>query len=414
MITRKNGIESAILAKREGVPFFEPAPIEESVKQRYIGAIIAAAATIASTAYAVSSQQSIQYPNLSAANVETANAQAAALPIQRALAAAEQQGGSAQIPGTHGQDQQEVFVGVRGTPQRGHPAPSPDTPSGYLSGQWVTANPNDPAQAGLPTRSRTVQVSNGTQSFAGYGTADIEGQLAQRYAQIQNDLGQRYGVQFAHQAAADVAQADPLGTQARAAENQMIQDSINNPPPINPLSPELESQIDSQLKAGSGLDSMSRDLLDQAVTRANAARGGSTSADDVATQMSQGNSGQARLQTAEQKAGSFLSSGATPEDIQYRRNQQNLANVGAFVGGTTPESQFGSLSTAGQGATPFVPGQQLPSLPGNAGASGSPYSIASYEAQVRQGQTQTSPWLAGLTSLLTGAGAGINAASTGG
>lgn len=376
----------------------------------WIAAVIGTAATV----YSVASAPGMpQQPDLARASVETANAQAAALPIQRQLAAAEQQGGIGPAGiGTHPVESQEVFVPGNRNGQHGQSGPS---------GEWIPYVPADWQPGGQyynhtsegtrtpQLRSTTTQAPNEGQNFAGYGTADIEGRLAQQYADIQKSLSDKYGVQFAQQAAADLRLADPQGTAARDAEYQMIQDSLTNPPPTNPLSGELQTQIDSQLKAGRGLDPMSKDLLNQAVTKANAARGGNTSAADVETAMTTGNAGQARLQAAEQKAGGFLGSGVTPADIEYRREQQNLANLGAFIGGQTPESQFPSLSTAGTGAAPFVPGQQQPTLPANAGASGGPYSVSAYNAQVRQGLTQTPSWMAGLSAALNAGSTAIQA-----
>jgi hypothetical protein len=239
--------------------------------------------------------------------------------------------------------------------------------------------------------------------FTGYGTADVEGKLAQQYAEMQKQLGAKYGTQFAEEARREQELADPQGTAARKMEYDLIQKELSNPQPINPLSSTLESQIDAQLKAGAGLDPMSKDLLDQSVARANADRAGGVQAGDVATSMMTGAEGEARRQAAINKGQAFVSSGSSPADIEYRREQQNLANLSSFVQGRTPESQFQQLSGASQGATPFVAAQQAPTMPGGASQTGGAYSVAAYNAKLQQA-SQPNPWLAGVSSLLSSVG----------
>ena len=57
-----------------------------------------------------------------------------------------------------------------------------------------------------------------------------------------------------------------------------------------------------------------------------------------------------------QAALAFLTSGATPEDVAYRREEQAFANLGSFAVGESPIAQFGQLSGAGEGAVPFGTG----------------------------------------------------------
>jgi hypothetical protein len=183
-------------------------------------------------------------------------------------------------------------------------------------------------------------------------------------------------------------------------EYDLIQKQLSNPAPINPLSSTLENQVDAQLKAGAGLDSQSQDVLNSALARANADRAGGVAPEDVATSMMTGAEGEARRQAAIQKAQGFLSSGSSPADIQYRREQQNLANLSSFVGGRTPESQFQQLSGASQGTTPLVGAQQAPTMPGGASQLGGEYSVAGYQAGTKAASTPN-PWMAGISSLLS-------------
>jgi len=389
-----------------------------------IAAITAAAASVGSLAYNAA-QGTPSVPNAASSSRQVAQAQAEALPIQRALAAAEAQGGTALTPGytsstysaqqaqhAISQIQHQIQQIKGGTDKSGNPLPlSGDQQTKLLTLQNQLKG--IPAQGGtvyLDSQGKIADASNALLDFKGYGTADIEGKLAGQYADIQQNLGEKYGTQFAEEAAKEAALADPQGTAARKAEYDLIQKGINNPPPINPLSTSLESGIDSQLKAGRGLDPMSQQLLDASVAKANAARGGGASASDIEQSMSTGAAGQARLEAALAKSQGFLNSGATPEDIAYRREQQNLSNLGSFVGGTTPEAQFRNLSSAGQGAAPFQPGQPAPQLPANAGSGGDAYSISAYNANARNATQQANPWMAGLSSLLSGIGAATKVA----
>jgi len=242
--------------------------------------------------------------------------------------------------------------------------------------------------------------------FTGLGTADIQGKLAGQQADQQIALGAKYGEDYANQQREEAEQADPLGTGARKAEYEMIQNQIENPTPINPLAGQLDSQIDAQVKAGKGLDPQSQALLESAVARANADRGGNVAAGDVANSMSTGAEGQARLQAAEDKAGAYLASGKSPQQIQREREQLNMSDLGSFVSGRTPEDQFRQIGAA-QGSVPYYPGATGPGMPTNAASIGPNAAAQTYADQVRQAQGQTS-WLSALGGLaIKGAGMGM-------
>lgn len=393
-----------------------------------IAMTVSAAASIASMGYQAS-QGNPKMPNGASASREIAMAQAMSLPMQRYLAALEQQGGKVsgqavtmtgqeandlmrqlkqKYKASHKTDQmalaqmnilkQELLSQKQGKGVKGDGANIPKDVAGSTFTFYKDQNGN------------WLPKSIATADFTGLGTADVEGKLARQTMDIQTELGKKYGVQFATEAAREAALADPEGTKARQIEHDLIEQQINNPQPINPLSGTLDTQIDSQLKAGSGLDSMSRDLLDSAVARANADRSGNLGSGAAADSMSTGMEGAARRQAGINKAQSWLSSGSTPEDINYRREQQNLSNLGSFIGGRTPQSQFQNLSGAGQGATPFYPGQAGPQMPGGASSQGGPYSMAAWQAQLHANQGQANSWMAGLSGILNGIGAWNQAA----
>jgi hypothetical protein len=415
-----------------------------------LAAIAAAGVSIGGTV-ASATQSAPRGPNAASASRRVAYALANALPIQRGISAAEQQGGqySAWVPG-HNEPTQFVRVPIDDNmgssagdfgsrqEQATHSAgPFAFTPGAELFGigssgpqykyipyhaeDWqeggkyagtaFTKGPNAPGsdawmRAHVVTRGQHVAGHTQNYDFSGYGTADIEGELARQYAHLQEQLGAKYGTQFAEEARHEAELADPQSFAARAKELELIQQGIDNPAPINPMATTLDQRMTERLKAGSGLDSMSQEALDKAIQGANASRGGSLGAGDVAESLSTGVEGAARRQAAIQDALRYVGSGVSPGDVQYRREQQNLQNLGSFVAGRTPESEFQNLSGAGAaGAAPFYGGQPLPQQPSNAGAGGPQYALANWQAGLRQQQSQVGGWTTGLSALLGSIGA---------
>ncbi len=395
-----------------------------------IAAIVGAAASVAGSAYAAT-QSPPTPPGAYASSRQVALAQANALPYQRGLSAAEQQGGSALRFGytqsTYSQQQRQQLASqisqLQGrltdlqnapTNMGPHGAPIDVTPRitnlqnrlSMLQSQYQQI-PEGGGTVYLDRHGKIVPQDQAMANFQGYGTADVQGQLAQQFAHLQEDLGAKYGTQFAEEARHEAELADPQGFAARKAELDLINQGIDNPPPINPMAATLDQRMQDRLAAGSGLDSMSQEALDHAIQNANASRGGNgVSEGDVAQSLSTGTEGAARRQAAIQQAMQYVGSGVSPADVQYRREQQNLQNLGSFVAGRTPESQFANLSGAGgAGATPFYGGQQLPQLPQNAGAGGQGYALQNWLTGLRQQQGQVNGWTAGLSGILNGIGA---------
>lgn len=419
-------------------------------------AIASAAAGIAATAYGAT-QSAPKGQSASSASKEVANAQASALPLQRMLQALEQQGGKfngtsktviagkkVDKPGLMGiinaldpiKSHNISGTGIetamaldKNAKQRinshGYPEGSANAIAAELKKQGKTDASakaqyqvvKDAIKAAKKAKTDVtlyqdahgnyVPQSIGTADFTGYGTADIQGQLARQNAENQIALGDKYGVAFAEEAKREAELADPEGTAARKAQYDMIQQSLENPLPINPLSRSLESGVQSQLAAGSGLDANSQSLLDSAVQQANATRGGGASSQAVADDIASGIEGRARKEAGIGKAQAFLNSGSSPADIQTRRQQTDLGNLADFIGGRTPQSQFAGISAAGRGAAPYVQGQPGAQLAGNAGSLGNAYSTAAYSANVNNSISQANPWMAGLSSLLSASGAAV-------
>ena len=95
-------------------------------------------------------------------------------------------------------------------------------------------------------------------------------------------------------------------------------------------------------------------------------------------------------QAAQVARGNILGSGAaaaealTVGDAAWRMRQQRLANAASFLSGTTPVAQFGQLSGAQQGASPFNPmgiNQGLTVDP-SAGAQGQQWAMNTYNQRM--------------------------------
>jgi hypothetical protein len=146
-------------------------------------------------------------------------------------------------------------------------------------------------------------------------------------------------------------------------------------------------------------------VLREAVRQARGSRGeGPADGTRFDQPLTEGFAGEARLTDAQRKALGWLTSGATPEDVQYRREQQNISNLGAFVNKETPEGQFQTLSGAQGGPAPFVPGKPLAGQSPNAGPAANSAALSGWGTEMAAQGNQANPWMAGLSTLLTGLG----------
>jgi hypothetical protein len=346
-------------------------------------------------------------PNLAASSAQLANAQAELLPIQRALEAAAQQGTGVTVNmPAHTTTTQAVWIaGPPKTNARGET---------IEDGQWVPYVAADwqpggkYANLGTPNiKTKNIKVGAGPQTFdfTGYGAAETQGKLANAMAQVQLALSQKYDSQFIDQALQQEKLADPQSFAARDQMNKLVQEQINRP--LNePVADELSRQVQQEMTAAKsgGLDDQMRDVLMKGGSDALNARGGgsATNSPDFAQPLTTGAAQTQRELSAIGKGTNELAGGESPEDIQYRREQQNLANLAALASGQTPQSQFKSLSGAQSGPTPFNAGQQLPLLPNNGNGAQSA-AINSWQTQLSAAANQSNPWMAGLSALL-GAG----------
>lgn len=384
-------------------------------------------------------------PNLASSSAEVSNANAQFLPIQRGLSSAAQTGGKYTFSLPAGIDgsqfgfnnipnsinsvaQTQVFIpsppdfasisrqtGVPVAQLQAMSQSQLQTVAGSAGvnispGNWVNYNPADfqpggqYASVGTP-QLRNVQNNNGTYTvdFAGYGTGQTQATVAKQEAADQLSLSQKYDPQFIASALQQEQQADPDGTAARAEENTLIQKQIANNPD-QPVADLLQSQLTDRVNAGKGLDAMDTDTLNQSIASSLTSRGGTPSTGvDYSSPLTQGAAGQQRLLNSEGQADQFLSSGTTPEDVTYRRSQQNMADLSALVNGQTPESEFKSLSGAQSGPTPIQNGSPLPTSSGGDLSAASSFATSSYGTGLKNAEQQANPWLSGVTTALNAA-----------
>jgi len=377
-------------------------------------------------------------PNLGSASQKISNAQLSYLPIQRQLEAAANAGTSVTVNLPQHQEVQQyvnipsnfhggektgaiigsgvgaVFGGPLGAIGTGtfgaalggmfgdsdKPVPVPYVASEWQPGGKYYKLTKDGTKPPKPfDHTVTVKAGPHTFDFSGYGAGDTQAALAKASAKVQLALSQKYDSQFIDSAKEQEKLANPEGVAARERESELIQQQINSHPE-NPVATELQGQVSDELHAGKGLTDFDRSALNQSVADALKAReGGNGQAQDWESLLTTGFAGEQRRMAGIQKASSLLGSGVTTGDVDYRREQQNLANLASEISGKTPTSEFSSLSAAQTGPSPVVNGSPLPTLPtNNLGLAASAAST-----QYAQQSAQPNSWLTGL-SLATSAG----------
>jgi hypothetical protein len=371
----------------------------------WVGVAISA---VGITAGIVNAANQPSAPNLTASSEAMANTEAELLPEVRQMQAEAELGGTALNPGytqvsgagANVSQLQQQLASLQAQANAG--------PTQGEDNRWNTqVDPNiqqkisslqaqiKAAQTGQPvyknSAGQVVPASQATTSFAGQSQADIQGQLESQLAGGQLATEQQYDPQFIAQDLAEEQQANPQGVTARGDLYGDIQSQLQNPPQ-SPVANALEKDVSGQVAAGSGLSPEEQALLDQAVSGSNPSVPGSNFTNDLTS----GFAGQQRAETNAGAGTQLLASGETPEDIQYRANQQDIANLAEFYGGQTPQAQFKSLTGAQTGATPIAQGAPLPSFPGTAGNLGESAAITNYGQQ----QSQENPWMTGLSATL--------------
>ncbi len=275
---------------------------------------------------------------------------------------------------------------------------------------WITQAQHDNLLRHGRKNVKVKTTSEKTVDFAGYGDADIQGGIQRGLAEGQLELQQKYGEDFIREALKQQEMADPEGTAAR----KMLAEEINqmaDQKRERPVADLLDEQIGSELGLGRGIDDDTRNAISSTISR----RGGTTlSTGDVESGMEEGLDADVRLQQRLAKALGYYGSGATPADVDYRTDQQNMANMASFLQGQTPQSQFKSLAGGQQGATPTPQAAPLPGVSPNLGRQGQAAALQNFQLGVQQTANQVSPWFAGLGAIAKGAQVGAQAGAFGG
>jgi hypothetical protein len=305
-------------------------------------------------------------PNLAASSQALSDSGAQMLPIERGLANAAQSGSSFTFTPPAGANMQEIL-----------------------------------SNGGKRNADGSITVD-----FTGEGTGSTQGQIASQQAADQLKQAQQFDPAFIASAVQQEQLANPQGVRARELENQIIQNQVTNPTQ-NPVAGTLDTQIGSRVAAGKNLDPFETGVLNNATASALSARGGSggNQPTDFTAPLTTGMAANQRQLSGIQEGQNWLASGETPEDVAYRKEQQNLSNLSSMVNGATPESQFKSLDNASSGPSPVNSGSPLPTMPetniGTAGGS----ALSQYGTALSNQEQQANPWMAGMSTVLNAAGA---------
>jgi len=253
---------------------------------------------------------------------------------------------------------------------------------------------------------RKITIGGKTYDFTGLGNADQAAAQTQATDQAALDIQRQYGPEYIQQALANLERSNPTGVAARRQLSQRIlADSQDQS--ASPLAIEQQRQVQDMLAHAGELDPQAKQQVQQSTRGGQVARGitqGNAPASEEASAMVNASDNlRSKQQTAAQN---YLSSGVSPEDVQYRKIQQSLSNLGAFVNGQTPQAQFGQLSGAQQGAAPNqAPNYSNPaSLDPNAGSYGIQFSNQAYNIN----NQNANPWLTGLSTAANGANSVFN------
>lgn len=248
----------------------------------------------------------------------------------------------------------------------------------------------------------TDPVTGQVFDFSGLGDADNAAVVSDQMAQTLLDIQKQYGGDYVKQRLKDLQQSDPTGYAARKQLFDRIMADADAHPD-RPLAQDTQDLITQELQKGGQLDKRETQQVQEGVRGGQVKRGimlGNAPAQAETAALINA-SDQVKQQRQAQGA-AFLQSGVSPEDVTYRRIQQSLANLGAFVNNETPEAQFGQLSGAQAGAAPFTStGAPAAALNPNAAAQGISNAFAIYNNQLSQGN----PWL-------MAASTGVNTFST--
>lgn len=241
-----------------------------------------------------------------------------------------------------------------------------------------------------------------TYDFTGLGNVAQQNAMSDTMAQALLDIQNNYGADYVKQRMADLQQSDPVGYAAhQQLFDKIIADAASAPPNAQ-MASDLENQVNGMLSTSGQLDPKALQQVQQNIRGQQAASGITLGNAPAASEAAAVVNASDNLRTQQQNAAQqYLQSGLTPEDIQFRKIQQDLSNLGAFQNGQTPLAQFGSLASAGNQAAPFSPtNYQTPAgLDMNQSAqNGINFQNSIYNTSLNN----ANPWMTGLNLGLSG------------
>jgi hypothetical protein len=249
------------------------------------------------------------------------------------------------------------------------------------------------------TLGQPITIDGKNYDFTGLGQADTTAKISDQMAQTLLDLQRENSPQIIAQRLAELKAADPQGYAARQQLfDRILADAQRSPG--RPVSTDLQKTLQDELAKGSGFsDAKQAEQVREGVrghqSRSGIYLGAAPASEEAKTMVNAGESLQSQRQ---QNALNLLQSGASPEDVAYRELQQNLANLGAFQTGETPQAQFRQVSSSANGPVSLVGGASpTNTFNPNAAGQGISNAMSNWNSQFQYNQNQANPWLAGLS-----------------
>lgn len=244
-----------------------------------------------------------------------------------------------------------------------------------------------------------ITIDGKEYDFTGLGDVDTAGKVSDKMAQTLLQLQKEKSPQIIAQRLAELKAADPKGYAARQQLfDRIMADAKSNPD--RPVASELQKSLQNEIAKGAGFsDEKQAEQVREGVRGKQAANGitlGNAATSEEARTMV--NAGESLRDKRQQDALNLLQSGAAPDEVAYRKMQQNLANLGAFQSGETPAAQFQQVSGAQSGPVQLAgKAPDTNTFNPNAAGQGINNAFGVYNAKSNFANNQANPWLAGLS-----------------
>lgn len=255
------------------------------------------------------------------------------------------------------------------------------------------------------TLGRRIEIGGKVYDFTGLGQADTAGRVSDQLAQTLLDLQREKSPAIIAQRLAELKAADPEGYASRQQLfDRIMSDAEQNPD--RPVATDLQNLIQNEISKGAGFDdarqeSQVRDSARGQQVARGTYLGNAATTNEARTVVG---AGETLRNQREQNALNLLQSGASPEDVAYRRQQQNIANLGSFVNGQTPTAQFGQVSGAQRGPAGTYGGNPNINFDPNAAGQGLNNSLNIWQGNYDFANSQANPWLSAFSTAFNTAG----------